>query len=155
MRAIIGAAVLAVSLMAGPVLAQAVSQKEAPDLEKVMWGYLDLWNKHDAPAIIQQVYRLPDTHPWHTKEGLAAEFKRLTDDGYDHSDTSSVKGCVLTADTGQVELRFVRLKKDGSFMPPKDRVSLYQLKKFPDGWKVIGMAGLPAGGKMECPPAAK
>ena len=47
--------------------------------------------------------------------------------------------------------RFTRLTSDGGFMPPKDRTSLYKLRKFEDGWCVTGMSALPAGARMECP----
>ena len=62
-----------------------------------------------------------------------------------------ITGCVITADTGQVELRFTRLKTDGSFMPPEQRVSVYQVRRFDDGWRATSMAGLPAGESMKCP----
>jgi hypothetical protein len=58
---------------------------------------------------------------------------------------------VRTADTADVELRYVRLKTDGGFMPPKDRASIYSLRKFADGWRVVGMRGIPASSKMDCP----
>lgn len=121
------------------------------EIEAVMNTYLKLWNAHDAGAITSTIYRLEGNNPWSTKEGLQAEFDRLKAQGYDKSDIQSVKGCILTPETGQVELRFTRLKTDGTFMPPKDRISLYRLRKFPDGWRVTGMGALPAGGKMECP----
>ena len=63
----------------------------------------------------------------------------------------SIVGCSLGPDTGQVELRFTRLTSDGGFMPPKDRTSLYKLRKFEDGWRVTGMSALPAGTRIECP----
>jgi hypothetical protein len=116
-----------------------------------MWSYLKLWNAHDAGAIVDHVYRLPDTNAWHTTAGLQAEFDRLKAQGYDRTDTQSVTGCILGPDTAQVELRYVRLKTDGSFMPPKDRASIYQLRAFPDGWRVIGFAGLKPDARMECP----
>jgi hypothetical protein len=121
------------------------------DVEGFMWKYLDLWNAHDAGAIVDHVYRLPDSNPWHTKNGLQAEFDRLKAQGYDRSDTQSVTGCILGPDRAQVELRYTRLKTDGSFMPPKERVSVYQLQRFPDGWRVVGFAGLAAGARMDCP----
>jgi hypothetical protein len=71
--------------------------------------------------------------------------------GYDRSDTQSVTGCLLTPGTGQVELRYVRLKTDGSFMPPEDRASIYRLLRFADGWRVVALAGLQPGQKMERP----
>ena len=39
-------------------------------------------------------------------------------------------------------------------MPPKDRLSIYHLKKFADGWRVVALGpGDPVKG-MECPPTA-
>lgn len=140
------------TLCAAAVLAAAPAFADRKaDVETFMWAYLKLWNAHDAGAIIERVYRLPETNAWRTKEGLQAEFDRLKAQGYDHTDTQSVTGCILGPDTAQVELRYVRLKTDGSFMPPKDRVSVYQLREFADGWRVVGFAGLASGAKMGCP----
>lgn len=141
---------LAALLAAGALAAPAYADAKA-DIEAFMADYLKLWNAHDAGAITARVYRLEGNHPWNTREGLQAEFERLKAQGYDKSDISGIKGCILTPETGQVELRYVRLKTDGSFMPPKDRVSLYRLHKFSDGWRVTGFSALPAGGEMDCP----
>lgn len=140
------------------ILAAAVVSIAAParaddraDMERFMSDYLVLWNAHDAAAIVDHFYRLDATHPWRTTQGLQAEFDRLKAQGYDKSDIHGITGCVLTADTGQVELRFTRLTTDGGFLPPKDRTSLYRLRKFEDGWRVTGMSALPAGERMTCP----
>ncbi len=119
-------------------------------IEAFMDDYLRLWNAHDAAAITARVYRLDGNHPWRSKEGLQAEFDRLKAQGYDKSDIASVIGCATSDDAGQVELRFTRLKTDGTFMPPKDRVSLYQVKRFAEGWRVTGMKALGAGERMQC-----
>jgi hypothetical protein len=124
---------------------------ETADVEAFMHRYLDLWNAHDAAAISASYYRLEGNNPWGTEAGLRAEFDRLKAQGYDRSDIQGVRGCILSADTAQVELRYVRLRTDGSFMPPRDRASIYRLRKFTDGWRVIGMSGLPADSRMDCP----
>lgn len=121
------------------------------DMEKFMADYLDLWNAHDAVAITARFYRLDGNHPWRTAEGLKAEFDRLKARGYDKSNIHGIVGCTLGPDTGQVELRFTRVTSDGGFLPPKDRTSLYRLRKFEDGWRVTAMSGLPAGERMTCP----
>lgn len=142
------ASILAIGLAAG-----ALAQDGKAQIEAVMTDYLKFWNAHDAKTITERIYRLEPTHPWSTEAGLKAEFDRLKSQGYSHSDTHGIRGCITGADTGQVELRFTRLKTDGSFMPPKDRLSIYRLKKFPDGWRVIGLgAGDPIKG-MDCPAA--
>jgi hypothetical protein len=145
---------LTAALVAAAALTGAPAHADGKaELEAVMHAYLKLWNAHDAAGITERYYRLEGNSSWGTKEGLAAEFDRLKSQGYDKSDIQSVIGCMLTADTGQVELRYVRLKTDGSFMPPKDRASIYSLRKFPDGWRVTGMRGIPAASKMDCPSA--
>lgn len=131
-------------------LASAENKAKA-EMEAFMTHYLQLWNAHDATAIVKQVYRLDPSHPWSTAAGLKAEFDRLQAQGYATSEASSITGCVLGPDIGRVELRFTRWKTDGAFMPPKDRISVYELKRFPDGWRATGMRALAAGEKMECP----
>ena len=142
----LGALVAAFACAAAPALAD-----DREDMERFMSDYLVLWNAHDAAAIVDHFYRLDGDHPWRTTAGLTAEFDRLKAQGYDKSDIHGITGCVLTPDTGQVELRFTRLTTDGGFMPPKDRTSLYRLRKFEDGWRVTGMSALPAGERMTCP----
>jgi hypothetical protein len=143
------AALTALALGAGLALAQ----DGKAEIEAVMAEYLKLWNAHDAKTITARIYRLDESHPWSTEAGLAKEFERLKGQGYSHSDTHGIRGCITGPDAGQVELRFTRLKTDGGFMPPKDRLSIYKLKKFPDGWRVVGLgAGDPVKG-MECPPS--
>ncbi len=145
MRALI-AVIAATLLTAQPALAD-----DKADAEAFMWAYLERWNAHDAEAITARYYRLDGNHPWSTEAGMRAEFDRLKGLGYDKSDIQSVVGCVMEPDMAHVELRFVRLTTDGGFMPPKDRVSLYRLRKFEDGWRVTSMSALRDGQKMECP----
>lgn len=144
---------LRIGLMAAGLVAfsSPAHADDRADMEKFMADYLRLWNAHDAAAITERVYRLDGNHPWSTRDGMQAEFDRLKAQGYDKSDIQGITGCVLGPDTGQVELRYIRLKTDGSFMPPKDRTSIYRLRKFPDGWRVTGFTGLAEGARMECP----
>ncbi len=132
--------------------ASAYAQDLKGEMEYFMSEYLRAWNAHDAAKIIKDFYHLDPGHRWSTVEGLQAEFDRLKADGYDRSEVHGITGCVITAGTGQVELRFTRLKTDGTFMPPKDRVSVYQVRRFEDGWRATSMAGLPEGASMQCPP---
>jgi hypothetical protein len=147
---------LAAILTGGALIAAMPAHADGKaEVEAVMHEYLKLWNAHDAAGITERFYRLEGNNPWGTKDGLKVEFDRLKTQGYDKSDIQSVVGCVRTDDTAEVELRYVRLKTDGSFMPPKDRASIYRLRKFPDGWRVTGFRGIPATQKMDCPAAAK
>lgn len=130
--------------------APAHAQDLKGDMEYFMSEYLKAWNAHDAALIVRDFYRLEPTHRWATVAGLQAEFDRLKAEGYDRSDIHGITGCVIDAETGQVELRFTRLKTDGTSMPPGPRVSIYQVRRFDDGWRATGMAGLPAGESMKC-----
>jgi hypothetical protein len=144
---------LRISLLAAVIIA-AVAPARADhraDMEKFMADDLERWNAHDASAITKQFYRLDGNHPWSTEAGMRAEFNRLESQGYTVSDIHGIVGCSLGADIGQVELNFTRRTRDGGFMPPKDRTSLYKLRKFEDGWRVTGMSTLPPGTHMECP----
>jgi hypothetical protein len=125
--------------------------KTKAEMEALMTEYVQLWNAHDAATITKRVYRLDPTHPWSTEAGLKAEFDRLAAQGYAKSEMSSITGCALGPDVGRVELRYTRWKTDGTFMPPKDRASVYELKRFPDGWRATGIRALTAGEKMDCP----
>jgi len=144
---------LRISLLAAVIIA-AVAPARADhraDMEKFMADDLERWNAHDASAITKRFYRLDGNHPWSTEAGMRAEFNRLESQGYTVSDIHAIVGCSLGADIGQVELNFTRRTRDGGFMPPKDRTSLYKLRKFEDGWRVTGMSTLPPGTHMECP----
>jgi hypothetical protein len=136
------AAVLAALLLA-PAVARA---DDKADVEAFMRDYLVLWNAHDAATITARVYRLEGDNPWSTTAGLQAEFDTLKAQGFDHSDTHSITACILPGDRADVDLRYSRLKTDGTAMPPADRASLYRVRKFADGWRVIGFSALPREG---------
>lgn len=138
---------LAAIVCAAPLPALA---DDRADMEAFMAEYLKAWNAHDAAAITSTYYRLDTDHAWSTQAGMEAEFARLRAQGYATSDIKSVTGCMITADTGKVELRYTRLTTDGGFMPPRDRASIYKLRKFEDGWRITSFAGMPADQTMEC-----
>jgi hypothetical protein len=108
-------------------------------VEQVMDEYLRLWNAHDAQAVATRIYRMDG--PMGTPAGLQASFDQLKAQGYDHSTKISVQGCLLSDTTGLAQLRFTRWKTDGTPLGPKERVSLYLLKKFPEGWRITQLIG--------------
>jgi hypothetical protein len=138
-------AALIAALLAAPAAARA---DDKADVEAFMRDYLTLWNAHDAATITARVYRLEGNNPWSTKDGLQAEFDTLKSQGFDHTDTHSITACILPGDRADVDLRYSRLKADGTAMPPTDRASLYRVRKFADGWRVIGFAALPKEGTV-------
>jgi len=135
-----------IALLPPPARADA----RARDVEALMADYTRLWSAKDAHAIWTTVYRLDPGQTFHSEADLAAEFARLRAQGYDHSDLQSAKGCLLTPKTALAVLRFSRLKADGTPMPPKDRASLYLLRKFDDGWRITALLGLSPSARIDC-----
>ena len=144
------AAVLAAAL-ATPFLAPAArADARGGEVEAIIREYIALWNAHDAHAIWTRVYRLDAAQGMKSEADLAAGFARLKAEGYDHSDLQSVRACLLTPRVAMALLRFSRLKTDGSPMPPKDRLSIYMLRRFDDGWRVTGMTAVDASARIDC-----
>jgi len=136
----IAAAMAFAAVLGGAAPAQ--STGGVAEIEAKMTEYISVWNTHDASQVLAKIYRMPDT-AMGTLTGLQANFDQLKKDGYDHSVLHGVRGCLITPDTGLGEMRFTRLKTDGGFMPPENRTSIYQLKKFPDGWRVTSFGAGP------------
>lgn len=147
-RLILLAALILVA--AAPVRAD----ERGAEVKAVMEQYISLWNAHDAAAITARVYRFDAPNPMGDLAGLEAEFARLKAQGYDHSVITGIEACVIARDQAMAELRFSRLKADGAPLPPKDRASLYLLRRFPDGWRITRLIGLSASAKVSCKSAA-
>lgn len=142
----------AVTMAAVVALSAPAARADAPaaEVEAFMRAYLTLWNAGDAAAISSRVYRFEAPNPWQQEAGLKAEFDRLKADGYLRSDVTGLEGCMITRDRAVVELRYIRVKTDGGFMPPKDRLSLYFLRKFPDGWRVTSFIAASPSMNLNC-----
>lgn len=128
----------------------ALADTPAREVEQLMREYVRLWNAHDAGAISDRLYRLPPTHPLATRAGLQAEFDRLKAEGYDCSTTAALDACLLTRDRAMAWMRFSRLRADGTPLPPKDRASLYTLRRFPEGWRITSLDGLSPTAQLTC-----
>lgn len=130
----VGAA-LAVAISAG-----ALAQDANAEIVAKMNEYLTLWNAHDAAGVIANVYRMAPGSRMGTVEGLKAEFERLkTQENYQRSVSHGIRACTTGPDTGLGEMRYTRLKTDGSFIPPEMRTTVYQLRRFPDGWRITSI----------------
>ncbi len=140
MKAIVGVALGTVLglAMGAAALAQGGGVAE---IEAKMKEYITIWNTHDAAQVLARVYRMPDT-AMGTPAGLQKNFDDLKAQGYDHSQLYGVRGCLLTPETGLGEMDFTRLKTDGSVLQAR-RTSVYQLKKFPDGWRITSFGAGP------------
>jgi len=137
---------MAIVLCAGPALADA----RGAEVEAVMREYLRLWNLHDAGAITDHIYRFDGPNPTSTRAGLQAQFDQLKAQGYDHSDLASLDACLISRDVGVAQMRFSRLRADGTALPPRERASLYVLKRFPDGWRITQLLGMGPGANVAC-----
>jgi hypothetical protein len=124
------------------------ADERGKEIVAVMNEYLRLWNLHDAAAVSTQIYRMDG--PNGTQAGLQANFDSLKAQGYDHSSAASIDGCLLSPTSGLAEMRFTRWKADGTPLGPKDRISLYQLRKFPDGWRITQMIPMDLSAHLNC-----
>ncbi len=146
--------VLAVVALLG--VAACESAPPAPSLspervvEQFMWNYTAAWNKHDAAVIARDFYRQGPSVSEQTMS-LKHSFAQLRAQGYDHSDIHEIKGCITGADTAWAGMKFTRLTAAGTPLPPKDRASAYELKKFADGWRIVKLMGADAGKPLVCP----
>ena len=141
-------------LLATTARAPAYADDRGGEVARFMGEYSRLWSAHDAAAIIDHVYRLQGPNRMGDLAGLQAEFARLKAEGYDHSTEPSIEACVMGRDLALAELRFSRLKADGTPMPPKDRATLYVLRRFADGWRITQLIGFDATANFECRSAA-
>lgn len=143
-------AAITAAALACAAAAPALADTAGREVEAFMGEYLRLWNAHDAAAITQRIYRFEGPNPMGQQQGLEAEFARLKSQGYDRSEMHSVEACLITKDQALAEFRYSRLKADGTPLPPKDRATLYMLRKFPDGWRITRLIGMDASADLTC-----
>lgn len=148
MRLIAGlAAVLAISACETAPPAPSLAPEKV--VEQFMWSYTATWNKHDSAAIARDFYRMGPSVSEQTGS-LKHTFATLRAQGYHHSDIHEIKACVTGADTAWAGMKFTRLTAEGTPLPPKDRASSYELKKFPDGWRITKLMGGDAAKPLAC-----
>ena len=119
-------------------------------VEQFMWNYTATWNKHDSAAIARDFYRMGASVPEQTAS-LEKGFVNLRAQGYHHSDIREIKACITSGDTAWAGMKFSRLTEAGVPLPPKDRASSYELKKFADGWRITKLMGGDASKPLACP----
>jgi hypothetical protein len=141
-----GMAAAAVLLAAGPVMAD----PPAAEIDAVMKEYFKLWNAGDGAAITSRIYKFDQTtNPMQTQAGFDASYARLKGQGYDHSELNTVESCLLTKDLALAEMRFSRIKTDKTFLA-KDIVTLYKLRKGPEGWRIAEMINMDRTANLNC-----
>jgi hypothetical protein len=144
---------LGLAMLALGGCASAPAPKPEAAVEAFMSDYTKAWNRHDAATIAKDFYRMGrslEAQTAATKKG----FDDLVAQGYDHSDIHEIRGCITGVDTAWAGMKFTRLKTDGQPLPPKDRASNYDLKKFPDGWRITKLTGGDASKPLACPTPA-
>ncbi|MDZ4759812.1 MAG: hypothetical protein SGJ21_01900 [Alphaproteobacteria bacterium] len=119
-------------------------------VEAFMRDYTAAWNAHDSARIAERFYRTGPAVPEQTAS-LERGFESLRAQGYKNSAIHEIKGCVTGPDTAWAGMKFSRLKADGEPLPPRDRASSYDLKKFDDGWRIVKLNGWDAATPLACP----
>ena len=146
MKAFLSVIAALVSIASMPV----VADERAKDVVAFMEEYLRLWNAGDAATITSKIYRFDAANAFGTQEGLQSEFNRLKAGGYSHSDKISIDACWINATQALVDLRYTRLKVDGTAMPPKERSTLYFVKKTDDGLRINNLIPMNPTTKWAC-----
>jgi hypothetical protein len=146
-------AVAALALAACATSGKPAAASGDRQLVAFMTAYTVAWNRHDAATVAQKFYRMGPSVEAQTAS-LGKQFDALVAQGYDKSAIHEIKACVTGPDTGWAGMHFSRLKADGEPLPPKDRASSYDLKKFPDGWRIVKLNGGDPAKPLECPGAS-
>lgn len=125
----------------------ASADERAKEVEDVMREYVRLWNAGDANAIAGRIYKLDNGGG--TADSLRSSFASLKAQGYDHSDLHSVKGCLLSANLALAEMRYSRMKTDGSPLAA-NLATLYKLRRTPEGWRIAELMTMDRSATLTC-----
>lgn len=119
------------------------------ELIAFMRGYTDAWNRHDSAAIAREFYGMSEDVAAQSTS-LERQFEALRAQGYTRSDIHSIEACLLSPAQGLAELRFTRLTADGGHLPPRDRASVYVLRRQEKGWRIVQLLGMDASADLAC-----
>lgn len=128
------------ALIASACASAPTKADEAREVHAFMTRYAEAWNAHDAARIARDFYRMGRTVEEQTN-ALKKSFADLEAQGYTHSDIQEIIACPESPETAWAGMRFVRLRADGSALPPGERASAYDLKRFPEGWRITKLSG--------------
>lgn len=143
---------LIVAVLSMSVLACASApppRDEAVEIEAFMWDYTRVWNTHDARQIAERFYRLGPSVD-EQSANLERQFETLRAQGYRRSDIREIKGCLIGEGIARAGMKYSRLRGDGVPLPPADRASQYDLKRFPDGWRIVRIGGADPASPLTC-----
>ena len=113
--------------------------KAAGEVEAHIRGYIEHWNASDMASVWANFYRLDASNRIKTQDDVQAIFDGLVAEGYDHTELGRVEPIRLGPDQYLARVRFTRFRTDGSEMAPGERGCDYQLRRFPDGWRITAV----------------
>ncbi|MGD2131699.1 MAG: hypothetical protein PVI23_02840 [Maricaulaceae bacterium] len=150
------AAFAASGVLAAPTFADEASADEmstsgdAAAIEALMREYVDLFSAGDARAVAERIYRMDPYDVDAQTLRLEGAMESLHEQGYDHSEESSVEVCLLTDNQALVELRYTRFLTSGEPMPPAERATAYLLRRYDEGWRITNLIGMDASANITC-----
>lgn len=130
--------------------ASASADERAKDVESFMHEYLRLWNAGDSTTITSRMAAFDAPHPFATKEGLQSEFDRLRASGYSHSISLGIDACWINANQALAVLRYSRLAKDSAPMLPRERATLYVVKKIKEELRISNLIPMDPTARIDC-----
>jgi len=119
-----------------------------------MEAYTRVWNRHDSKEIALSFYRMGPPAD-EQAVSLERQFAALRAQGYSRSDIFEIRACPTGPDSGWAGMKYSRLRADGTALPPKDRASAYDLRRFPDGWRIVRLMGHDPAAPLSCPSAPR
>ena len=123
---------------------------DAAAIEALMHEYVQLFSDGQARAIAERIYRMEPYDVDAQTLRLEASMESLREQGYDHSEESSIEVCLLTDNQALVELRYARYLTSGEPMPPADRATAYLLRRYDEGWRITNLIGMRASANITC-----
>ena len=127
---------IAVAALAAPVLAQ--SGIEA-DLKAFAARYLATFNKGDTASLANEFYRLPGASADDLKRKFDAQLNALRNDEFGKMELYGAKTCSKGDAAGKLAIDFVYNFTYGGVMPPGEQVSVFDMSKTADGWRIVGL----------------
>ena len=127
---------LAVAAVVAPALAQ--SSVEA-DFKAFAAKYVAAFNKGDTAALASDFYRLPGASADDLKRKLDAQINALRSDEFGKMELYGAKTCSRGDAAGKLAIDFVYNFTYGGVMPPGEQVSVFDMSKTADGWRIVGV----------------
>lgn len=113
-----------------------MQEDDAAEVEAHIRGYIETWNAGDIASVWANFYRLDTSSRLKSQADVQAIFDGMVAEGYDHTDVNRVETSRIGPDHYLARVRFTRFTTDGSVMAPGERGGDYQVRRFPDGWRI-------------------